>query len=230
MHGIHVSVKQKRGLSLGSPPVVRHNPGRFPQGPRGQAPDPNPRQDQQAMVVQNLVKMGDAGIRRPANVAIPSPLVPARRTKAHAAQDSVAGGLNPVANLNPRRTGPSLWMMGFHHRHPEPAVLRVRHLAKGQGSEIGQGTPQRRIRNGTIQGTGLLASRGSPELPSRSGQGQLQPITQNRKGLASRSQTELASGVDPTPRVHTIPSARALRLSEPAETCRFSHSRLSEQK
>ncbi len=142
---IHVSILQQRCRSTRSPPLRRECLRRLREHMGSQVRYPYPRKNQKPRLPNHRLQMCDPRGFRPADPAIPTGLVPARRRPSHPAQATLAARDNPAVQRSARTAIPSPWMMRVQQATKRPHVLR-RHTSHRDLAQCLQRTVQRQVR------------------------------------------------------------------------------------
>ena len=142
---IHVSILQQRCRSTRSPPLRREHLRRLREHMGSQVRYPYPGKNQKPRLPNHRLQMGDPRGFRPADPAIPTGLVPARRRPSHPAQATPAARNNPAVQRSARTAIPSPWMMRVQQATKRPHVLR-RHTSHRDLAQCLQRTVQRQVR------------------------------------------------------------------------------------
>ena len=106
---------------------------------------PYPRKNQKSRLPNHRLQMRDTRGFRPADPAIPTGLVPARRRPSHPTQATLAARDNPAVQRSARTAIPSQWMMRVQQATKRPHVLR-RHTSHRDLAQFLQRTVQRQVR------------------------------------------------------------------------------------
>ena len=120
--GADIAVGRQRPHPVCRFPIVTKARRHQRQRMRCQVVDPNPGQQEKAVVVDHMPEIRSPRVCRPANEVITRLLVPACRRKADAAEAAVNRRPDPVAKLDTRHPRPALGMMACHHRPPQRSV------------------------------------------------------------------------------------------------------------